>query len=544
MQPTFRKSMAWLHTWAGVVIGSVLFAIFFMGSLSVFDREIDRWMMPATRLPASAAQQPVTLDGPVVQTALRMATGSPQVFLRLPDERVPVLQLRWRDESSKSFQSRYLHPHSGEVLQHTDTLAGTGFIFPFHFKLHIAWLDIGYWLVGLAGMAMMVLVVSGVVIHRKIFEDFFLFRPRKHMQRASLDLHNLTGVLALPFHFMIALSGLVIFMGIYFPTAYQGAFGAGKEAKAAYSAEAYGQYRRSKAGKPAEAVASIDAMRATAASQWQGGEANFVRIWHPGDANSYVELRRSYKDMVTMNIDQMYFDTATGAVLHRFEAAPVMTVQRFISGLHFIQFKHWTLRWLYFAAGLAGCILIATGFLFWLESRRASHAKKGLSGVRIVEALAVCSVPGLMVATCVFFVANRLLPLDAAWAGWDRSELEVWAFYLAWLATLGHAAWRACKAWREQAAVLAAMATLAVLLNWTTTGQHLGVSLQQGLWGVAGMDLILLAFAALAGWTAHHLGQARGASPQQGRTQARVGTAVPPSAGMAQGATTSPHGHA
>ncbi len=50
MEPTFRASMNWLHTWAGVVLGGLLFAIFWMGTLSVFDREIDRWMAPMTRL--------------------------------------------------------------------------------------------------------------------------------------------------------------------------------------------------------------------------------------------------------------------------------------------------------------------------------------------------------------------------------------------------------------------------------------------------------------------------------------------------------------
>ena len=58
--PTLRRSMSWLHTWAGVVLGSLLFAIFWMGTLSVFDREIDRWMMPATRIAAPA--EPVSLD--------------------------------------------------------------------------------------------------------------------------------------------------------------------------------------------------------------------------------------------------------------------------------------------------------------------------------------------------------------------------------------------------------------------------------------------------------------------------------------------------
>ncbi len=53
METGFRASMNWLHTWAGVVLGGLLFAIFWMGTLSVFDREIDRWMAPMTRLPVT-----------------------------------------------------------------------------------------------------------------------------------------------------------------------------------------------------------------------------------------------------------------------------------------------------------------------------------------------------------------------------------------------------------------------------------------------------------------------------------------------------------
>ena len=44
----------------------------------------------------------------------------------------------------------------------------------------------------------------------------FTFRPWKRTQRASLDLHNLTGVVALPFHFFFAFTGLVIFASFYF----------------------------------------------------------------------------------------------------------------------------------------------------------------------------------------------------------------------------------------------------------------------------------------------------------------------------------------
>ena len=536
MQPTFRKSMAWLHTWAGVVIGSVLFAIFWMGTLSVFDREIDRWMDPGSRLAAPAADavagapggdRPVRLDGPIAQAAAQLAAGSPQYFLRMPNDRMPAVELRWRNEATKGFERRYLHPETGAVLPRTDTLGGTGFIFPFHFNLHLKWKDLGYWLVGIAGMAMMVLVVSGVVIHKKIFADFFLFRPKKQLQRASLDAHNLTGVLALPFHFLIALSGLVIFMNIYWPTAPWGAYGQEAKPREAFNAEAYGNYRRPAAKAPAaQPPMSLDALRAIAEQRMgEGAQANFVRVWHPGDANSYVEFRRSYADRVTMVLDNVYLDAATGTVLASRGTSPVLGVQRFISGMHFVQFRHWTLRWLYFAAGLAGCVLIATGFLFWLEARRAQHARKGLHGVRVVEALAVASVPGILAATCVFFCANRLLPGGASALGTDRAGLEMVAFYAAWLLALVHAAVRGRAAWREQSWAVAALALAAVLLNWATTGHHLGHTLAQGLWAVAGMDLLLLALAAGAARTGLHLGR-RAASTTAAKPARRGATAA------------------
>jgi uncharacterized iron-regulated membrane protein len=536
MDETFRKSMAWLHTWAGVVIGSVLFAIFWMGSLSVFDREVDRWMQPGTRLMTPSTS--VSLDKVVVPIANTLAAGSAQWGVNLPTERAPQLRFFYRDAQGE-FITRAIDPNTGQLIADQGSKAGTGFFFPFHFMLHLKWLDLGYWLVGVAGMAMLVLLVSGVIIHKKIFIDFFLFRPRKHLQRASLDLHNLTGVLALPFHFVITLSGLIIFIGVYFPQSHAGAYGFGKEAKAEYTLEAYGVYKRDKAKQPGT-LASLDVMLSEAEKHWPGGKAFFVRVWHPGDANGYVEVRRSYANDVTMHLDRVTFDAQTGAVLHRFEAAPVMTVQRFISGMHFIQFDHWGLRWLYFAAGLSGCVLIATGFVFWLESRRASHAKKGLAGVRVVEALTIGSVTGVVVATLAFFVANRLLPLGASFAGQDRAALEMWAFYLVWLATFAHAAWRraapatqpARRAWREQCLAIAALAVLAVVLNGVTTGDHLVATLPRGYWPVAGIDLILLAAAGLAWWCSLRLGRSISgvlrAAPQPTSREHKVNPDYPP----------------
>lgn len=49
MFQNFRLAMAWVHTWFGLFLGFVLMVVFFFGSLSVFDREIDRWAIPESR---------------------------------------------------------------------------------------------------------------------------------------------------------------------------------------------------------------------------------------------------------------------------------------------------------------------------------------------------------------------------------------------------------------------------------------------------------------------------------------------------------------
>lgn len=503
MEPTFRKSMEWLHSWTGVVIGCVLLAIFWMGSLSVFDREIDRWMMPATRLVAPPA---TSLDAAVKPVAEQLSAGSPQWFVSLPNDRMPVFRVGYRDASGE-FVRRYIDPTTGALIPDAGTHGGTGFIFPFHYRLNIKWMDIGYWLVGFAGMGMLVLLVSGVIIHRKIFREFFTFRPRKQVQRASLDLHNLTGVVALPFHFAITLSGLIIFYAIYFPWPTTLPFQGSKEA---LQAEVFGGFNRPKAGVPGK-LASLDAMVRDAESRWSAYydapvRADFVRVTHPGDAASFVQIRSVFpSDSVTMDRGMAVYDAGSGALLREHYSAPVRSVHAFIAGMHFIQFKHWTLRWLYFFGGLAGCVMIATGFLFWLEARRARHLRHGLRGVPLLQGLTIGSVTGIVIATFAFFTVNRLLPENAEFAGIGRAELEMLAFYLAWCGTFVHAWLRPTRAWLEQAWAITVVAVAAVLLNWMSTGDHLLKTLTAGSAGIAGMDLMLIAAAVLAALVALRL---------------------------------------
>ncbi|RZK99001.1 MAG: PepSY domain-containing protein, partial [Rubrivivax sp.] len=183
-------------------------------------------------------------------------------------------------------------------------------------------------------------------------------------------------------------------------------------------------------------------------------------------------------------------------------ATAVGRVSEFLTGLHLQHFRHWLLRWLYVLGGLAGATCIATGFIFFVEKRMRQHARIGSQGARVVDALAVATVTGMMLAALGILVANRLLPEAMP----QRDDWERYAFWGTWVLALVHAGWRSAPvaqglanpAWREQCWAIVVMAVTAVLLNWLTTGDHLIKTLSALYWPVAGIDLFLLLVAVVA----------------------------------------------
>ena len=59
MNGSFRQSMAWLHTWVGLLLGWLLVAIFITGTSAYFREEITLWMEPETH---DSTLTPNTLD--------------------------------------------------------------------------------------------------------------------------------------------------------------------------------------------------------------------------------------------------------------------------------------------------------------------------------------------------------------------------------------------------------------------------------------------------------------------------------------------------
>ncbi|MEB1529339.1 PepSY-associated TM helix domain-containing protein [Xanthomonas sp. WHRI 7945] len=546
MFQSFRQSMAWLHTWFGLVLGFVLMAAFFFGALSVFDREIDRWAIPATRIepqpmpsfervlrPAFERMRPTpeAIDAmrPRVNGAMPERFDTVVSWSAYTTHRDPVLALyagydvpNAKDPEDAIWAYSTIDPRNGRALPNDRLKLGSEFFYPMHYSLTLDWKNLGIWIVGFSALMMLVALVSGVVMHRKLFREFFTFRPGKARLRSVLDLHNLTGVVALPFHFFFAFTGLVIFASsYYFPVGHTQLHELHDLHEQVEARETGLPHDR--AGVPA-GLAPVDAMVAEAQRRWQAkgkaGEVGFLVLQHVGDANGYVSVYRAGTDRIALVGDGVHFKASTGALIREDPpTTPVGRVSEFLTGLHLQHFRHWLLRWFYVLGGLAGAVCIATGFVFFVEKRKRQHAKQGSQGARIVDALAVTTVTGMVLATLGILLANRLLPEDLP----ARGDWERWAFWATWMLALLHATWRSAAvaqglpnpAWREQCWAIAAGALAAVALNWITTGDHLVRTLAAGYWPVAGIDLFLLSSATLAFVAARRLGRrARVAQPR------------------------------
>lgn len=504
----FRQANAWLHTWVSLLLGWLLYAVFLTGTLSFFQDEISFWMKPEQHV-----SQPDS--GSAIRALERLQIVAPvsaHWSVNLPTERDPSVEVQWFEPGERvgrgGGQRLTLDAATGEPLTVRETRGG-GFLYRFHFELYGMPRVVARWIVGVATMLMLIAIVSGVVTHKKIFKDFFTFRPRKG-QRSWLDAHNATAVLALPFHFMITYSGLLLFMFMLMPwgveTAYKGDF-------QAYFNEAGGRGGRggqeaggARGGEPEAAeMTAIAPLLAQAQQAWPRGISS-IRISDPNTSRAVIELRENGGDSLIERggSGELKFNGVTGERVGEPREAAVPganAVYNVFSSLHLIRFAGPPLRWFFFISGLLGTAMVATGLVLWVVKRLPERKKLGRTpyGHRLVEVLNVGAVAGLPLAIAAYFWANRLLPIELA----QRSDWEIRAFFIVWGLCSIHPILRPHKrAWIEQLVLGAILFAGLPLFGLVLPYSGLLSTLANGSWLLAGMDLTLLATAALLGYSA------------------------------------------
>jgi uncharacterized iron-regulated membrane protein len=504
MKHSITQSLSWLHTWAGLVLGWALVAIFVTGTLAVFDKEINQWMQP--EVPAATVDRAQAVKAAVHYLQTRHGQDS-QWQVQLPTERSARLAVSAGAQAGgggggRGGNATTLDPATGEVVQVRET-AGGNFFFRFHYTLHFP-RNIGVWVVGFMAMAMLAAIVSGIVIHKKFFKEFFTFRPNKG-QRSWLDYHNASGVLLLPFHIMITYTGLVIFFLIYMPgpldalfdgdrQAYQAAMRGGAEGgmrgeqgregnRDAGREDGRGGERggRGEGGRPAAMLVDrsdeIDFMALIAKAEAELGPLSGFTLQRRPDGQAVFEARPVLGNVIELTKGRsMSLDALSGRTLRAAEpSSGAMLTQRVMAGLHFAQFGGYPMRWLYFVCGLVSSAMMAGGLILFSVKRRRRYAKESRParfGYELIERINISIVSGLLLASIGLLWANRLLSPELT----GRGAMEVNAFFAIWGLSFLHASLRPwLKAWREQIGLAAVLALGLPLANLIAGLPLLGV---------------------------------------------------------------------
>lgn len=497
MKDSFRQSMAWLHTWCGLLPGWLLFVIFLFGTTAYFQQEISRWMRPELR---SAQVSDVALDA---ADRLLAAKGGNAASWRIslpPPRGGDALTVSWRPREGSGAEAGEvaLDPATGRQIAMRDTLGGW-FLYRFHFDLHYIPWYVARVIVSIAALAMLVALVSGIVTHKKIFADFFMLRWGKG-QRSWLDAHNVTGVLALPFHLMITYTGLVSLLFTLMPWVISANF---PNEDAFYEAAYAAPPPRERTGTTAP-VAPLRGMVREAEAAWQGARPNSISIVNPGDRAAIATLFPE-RTRLAANSPTLYLDGTTGKPLQPPQTVGgALRTQDVMIVLHTGLFAEPVLRWLYFASGAAGTVMIATGLVLWTVKRRARMLPDARPsfGFRLVERLNIGVIVGTPAAIAVYFLANRLLPLSLE----SRAQWEVNSLFIAWGAFLTWASARPAKrAWAEIFAIGGALFIAVPLVSALTTNRGLPASIAAGDVLFVTFDLLMLVVGAAFAFAAHRI---------------------------------------
>ncbi|UIJ76617.1 PepSY-associated TM helix domain-containing protein [Acinetobacter sp. SH20PTE14] len=556
-----RQSMSWLHTWASLILGWLLYAIFLTGTLSFFKNEINVWMTPELHqsVPASSQVQQTQVALNYLQQNHPNA-GAWNILLPNTRQNATLIIVREQGEDPRARRGGkqiYIDSATGEVLEPRDTRGGN-FLYRFHFELYGMPRMWTRWFVGIATLFMLVAIISGVITHKKIFKDFFTFRSGKG-QRSWLDAHNATAVFALPFHIMITFSGLLLLLFTIMPWGIEriyenrGQFlqeqnralvqenkpegresaqerGERPQQARANSAQNQGKNRAEGRGEGrgdrrskreeqpvvAAPLTNLAPIVTAVQAELRTNPISTVSIIAPNTDQAKIELRALHGESVAYRnvYASKQFDGVTGKDLTD-ESAKLkhpsvpMGIYNVVTTLHEARGVDLALRWLLFISGIVGTLMVATGLILWCVKRAPQQQKQGFKsfGYRTVEVTNIAAIIGLPIACAAFFYANRFIPTQLE----NRSELEIRSFFIVWLLTLVYAMFRTHRqAWLELLAFATAIFALLPIVNFMTGGQALWNTMANGQWMIASFDLAMWLLAILFAYSFYKVKKHKG----------------------------------
>lgn len=394
------------HAALGLLASALLYLVCLTGTVVVFYQEWQRIEQPDAPEMAAIAPHVVQRAVAAVLATEKGKAATTHLYVHMPVEGLP--------RATITTDHQAVHVDADGNIAGPEQNAWSEFLLGLHYTLNIPGL-IGMTIVGILGVMILALSLSGVVAHPRIFRDAFRLRARDNEGVGLADWHNRLSVWTLPFSLAIALTGSMIGLGVIGANGIAAAFYK-NDVEAAY-APIFGKEAAPDA-RPA-ALANVAAPLAWMAQNHPELRPTYIILHDPGTRGQHVQLiaehprRLIYGETYHFGADGHYHGKvglSDGHVGQQIAASAY--------NLHFGNYGGLPVKFAYFAFGLALTVVVATGTSIWLGKRE----RRGLRHPRL-RGLWDAVVWGVPLALTMTFLSRVLagnsVPLTAIfWVLW------------------------------------------------------------------------------------------------------------------------------
>jgi uncharacterized iron-regulated membrane protein len=381
------------HAAVGLLAGALLYIVALSGTVLVFYDELQRVEQPGLEM---TSIEPAAIERAAAATMAR-ETGKPRtthLYFSLPSPDFP--------RATGYTDTREVRiDRDGRIADELQT-SWSEFLYAIHYALTVP-SAVGIIIVGVLGVMMLTLSISGVIAHPRIFRDAFRLRARDGGGVGLTDWHNRLSVWTLPFIVMIALTGAVIGLGSLTIEGVAARYYGGDTEKA-YAPVFGAEHPVDLAPAKLPAIAkSLAYMRAN----YPGIAVTFLTIHDPQTKGQSIQVMGEHPRRLIFG-EYYNFDAAGNFENTTGLADGDLGQQAAASNynLHFGNYGGLVVKIAYFLFGLALTAICATGTFIWLGKRR----RRGIVEPRLRAAWhgVVWGAPAALVVTFVarFAIGN------------------------------------------------------------------------------------------------------------------------------------------
>lgn len=389
---TVKRALS-AHAAIGLLAGALLYLVSLTGTVAVFHQEWQR--IEQSGVPEIAAIEPAAVQRAIEAVLAREAKPTTHLYVHLPVKALPRATVT-TDHSAFHVDA------TGAIIAPEET-AWSDFLVNLHYTLNLPSL-LGLTIVGILGVMMLALSLSGVIALPRIFRDAFRFRARSPGGVGLADWHNRLSVWTLPFTIAIALTGALIGLASITAFGIAGA-GYGGDVEKVYAPIFGGEAAPNAApAKVANVITALGYMK----QHHPDVTLSYVVLHDPETVGQHIQLIATYERRLIFG-EYFNFDAQGRFTSIAGLADGDLGQQAAASNynLHFGNFGGLPVKLAYMLFGFALTGVCATGSYIWLGKRE----RRGMHEPRL-RALWDAVVWGSPLILAITFILRKLLGND------------------------------------------------------------------------------------------------------------------------------------